>query len=89
MLTDLEYKVLDAIVHSEYQDGSGDIVIDNPVWTDYLNFDRTLIKSGVFSSLIKKGYIRSFRSGKESTCLITKKGYEEYLKSKPTFPTWR
>lgn len=79
-LTEKEYQVLHSIVISEYQPGGSPV--NQPVYTDCLwDVKRDLIKSGVFSSLVKKGYIGVNRS--ENTCWITLSGmkaYNEYVK---------
>lgn len=85
MLTNNEYKVLEAIVNSEYQAYGEPDVVGVPVWT-VEHFEVGMdgkSYSGVCSSLMKKGYITvSNQYKKESTQSITKEGYSEYLNSK-------
>jgi hypothetical protein len=79
MLTDNEYKVLQAIVESEFQ--NGDTPVNQPVWAiDHteLGWDGKRL-SGTVSSLVKKGFVNVSGGGREAIQYITESGYSEYL----------
>ena len=87
-LTILEAAVLNAIINSEYQDGTGSEVIGNPVWyinhSDVKNDMTAQQLPGVVSSLVKKGYVNTCieKNHNDSTICITKLGWEAYQGSK-------
>jgi hypothetical protein len=83
-LTAMEQHCLQCIVDNEYQDGAGEDVIDNPIWyMQASDVDSKIIKveqlSGVMSSLSKKGYVGIQKEGRDSTCWITKSGYDALM----------
>lgn len=82
-LTENEFKYLSAIVNSEFQDNSS--VVNNGVWTfsvvDRLGWPKRT-SSGVASSLVQKGYIKSWPDNdgpNTATTQITQAGYNAYL----------
>ena len=82
-LTANEAKALQAIVDSNYQDGSGEDTIDYEVWTVYSNpFENKRTQSGVYSSLSKKGLITTGREDDFpfDTVAITEAGYTALAK---------
>lgn len=76
-LTANECKALRAIVKSEYQNDSSDVV-DVPVWTRYCNpFSSKSTFSGVVSSLVQKGFVTvDDYSPTEGTIAITQSGFD-------------
>ena len=77
-LTANERKALQAIVDSEYQNGSKDKqeVVGNDIWTQYCNpFSKKRTQSGVYASLSKKGLIQIEECGYMGTVAITESGW--------------
>lgn len=76
VLTVNEIKVLDAVAKSEYGEG-----IRSTVWTFTIGDNSDLKPKsipGVVSSLVKKGYLASFGSGREACVAVTQSGVEAY-----------
>lgn len=73
-LTAGEKRILTLIIESDYQDGTGEEVIDHAVWSVAENNQ----DKGYMSSCVKKGLIGvdgTSKSGYEN-CWITKAGWE-------------
>lgn len=82
-----EVKALQAIVDSEYQDGSDPV--EHDVWTQYVNpFPNKITQAGVYNSLIKKGLIssRPASGGEMGTVHITKAGMDALTVAKTFAP---
>jgi hypothetical protein len=82
-ITEKEAYYLKAIIDSEYHDGRD--VVGSQVWT-FSCGDECKTKSGVFSSLIKKGFVVSQEGDPRDkmdydTCCITQKGYDAFINS--------
>lgn len=64
-----------AILNSEYH--TTEDRVNSQVWTDCLwDIDTTKVKSGVFSSLVKKGLIGSVKDPEGDVCWITQEGFD-------------
>ncbi|UOF80922.1 hypothetical protein [Caudoviricetes sp.] len=78
-LTANERKALQAIVDSEYQNGSKNKqeVVGNDIWTQYCNpFSNKRTQSGVYASLSKKWLIQIEECGNMGTVAITESGWD-------------
>jgi hypothetical protein len=80
MITTNERQALQAIVDSEYQNGSSkkEEVVGNDVWAKYCNpFANKRTQSGTYASLAKKGFITTSSYGPgEDTVAITDSGWD-------------
>ena len=73
MITKKEYKILKAIIFNEFQPGGSPV--GKPIWTDCLyGVNSNLTKSGVFGSLVKKGFVGT----DDNSCWITYTGLKAY-----------
>lgn len=75
-MTNNERAALQGILNSDFMDGAkGQGAVDVRVWTWSANpFPSKRTFSGVVSSLIKKGWVKSTEAGDESTICITAAG---------------
>lgn len=76
-LTKMERDVLNAVVGSEFHDGNDPV--DNFVWFDCVSDDLSIkgkTLSGVVSSLVQKGFVRTQDEGREAVIAITRAGFE-------------
>lgn len=87
-ITPKEVALLRAIATSQYQDGTGEDVINHDIWLDYVVDSRS--RGGVLSSLIKKGLVSvtiiplaqsdNRQNGiSDSTVCLTEAGYRATL----------
>tara|TARA_R110002020_G_scaffold449911_1_gene663252 strand:- start:38 stop:286 length:249 start_codon:yes stop_codon:yes gene_type:complete len=78
MMTELELKVVTAVIKSDYQDG--DSPVDNPIWL-IEECDVNMTKgqlAGAVSSCVKKGWV----GHDDETIWMTENGMIEYIKTK-------
>lgn len=74
-ITQKEAMVLDAILNSDYHDGSDPVM--NPVWSFSCNpFDSITSLGGVMASLKKKGLADTDDDGDDAVCFITVQGWK-------------
>jgi len=74
-LTKLECRGIEGIVLSDYDEGA----INRCVWTWSANlFSKKATFSGVISSLVKKGYVKAYEDGKDSTLTLLAAGWAAY-----------
>lgn len=72
-ITEKEHELLEAVIFDQYHDGREPV--NDPVWVEHLDTDLTgRSKSGVISSLQKKGLVRS----NKETIYITEEGMKAY-----------
>jgi len=80
-LTTLEVQGLQGILDSEFHDGNDPI--KNPVWTWSANpFGNKKTFSGVVSSLVKKGLVKSSGYDKDDVIYITQAGWDALQQAK-------
>ncbi len=79
-LTTLERQYLKAVLECEFQEcePNDTAVINNPVWSNCVYHELGSQAGGVAASLKKKGYLRVSPDGIDTTCAITRAGFEEY-----------
>lgn len=83
-ITDKEFKVLGAIVNSQYHDCSGPEVIGNGVWTEQLDVEDEVKGmsrhqiAGTLASLKAKGLAHTDGTGRDGTVWVTEDGYTTY-----------
>lgn len=80
-LTDLESKVLTAVIRSEFHSSCDEDIINEPIWADcvadsldYLGVDAAS-RGGCISSCSKKGLVGWQADGDGDLIWITKEGY--------------
>lgn len=76
-VTELELKVLTAVIKSDYQD---DEIVDNPIWLiEECDVDMTNGQlAGAVSSCLKKGFV----GHDDETIWMTENGMVEYISNK-------
>jgi len=74
-VTDLERKVIENIINSEYMDAKGEDMINWGVWTFTATNENKQL-AGALGSLVKKGLVYSDdESDNDSTCALTVDGF--------------
>lgn len=74
VITDLEKKVIENIINSEYMDASGEDMVNWSVWSFSVT-NETKKLAGALGSLVKKGLCVCDSSEEDETCALTAKGY--------------
>ena len=73
-VTDLERKVIENIINSEYMDATGEQLINWAVWSFSVT-NETKQLAGALGSLVKKGLCSCDVSEGDETCALTREGY--------------
>jgi len=73
-VTDLERKVIENILNSEYMDAIGEQLINWSVWSFSVT-NETKQLAGALGSLVKKGLCSCDISEGDETCALTREGY--------------
>jgi len=73
-VTDLERKVIENILNSEYMDATGEQLINWAVWSFSVT-NKTKQLAGALGSLVKKGLCSCDVSEGDETCALTREGY--------------
>lgn len=73
-VTDLEKKVIENIINSEYMDAIGEDMVNWPVWS-FTATNETKQLAGALGSLVKKGLCVCDISEGDETCSLTTEGY--------------
>jgi len=73
-VTDLERKVIENILNSEYMDATGEQLINWAVWSFSVT-NETKQLAGALGSLVKKGLCSCDVCEGDETCALTREGY--------------
>jgi len=73
-VTDLERKVIENIIGSEYMDATGEQMVNWAVWS-FSATNETKQLAGALGSLVKKGLCSCDVSDGDETCALTHEGF--------------